>query len=348
NIGEIGLTEGYKIKVNWLDSINVCGQHVKYPYAIALQTGWNIIGYPQSRVYDAQEVVQQLIDRNTLVKVQDELGNSLENWGIFGGWQNHIGNLLPGEGYKVKVIAQDTLWIYESYTKSGAIQPELVASTHFRQNYAGNGVDHMNINLVGLPINVLQAGDEFAVFEGEACVGAVTLTQHNINNQAVQLTASAFDGQAAGGFTEGSRFTLKLWSLATGAEYTITPEIHSGSATFAKHETTVASLEKYTITGFDEIAGLEGTTVRCYPNPFSESVTIEINLSTEAEVEVEVLNQLGQVVSELIPNQRRAAGLHQLVWNGRNTQGQQVTPGMYHLRVSMNESVLHRKVIFSK
>ena len=143
--------DGFKIKVSKYDSIQFTGNRFTYPYPIYLNEGWNIIGYPQEMAVSAQEVIQQIIDRGTLVKVQDETGSAIEDLGVFGGWINFIGNFYPGEGYKVKVSARDTLWIYDTYAKSTVIARTKVQPVHFKPDYYGNGVDHMNLNLVDLP-----------------------------------------------------------------------------------------------------------------------------------------------------------------------------------------------------
>jgi len=115
NIGEINPAKGYKVKVNGNSILVVSGSPVNHPFEIPLKTGWNIIGYPNEVDYNAMNVVQPLIDRGSLVKVQDERGNSIEDWGIFGGWTNNIGNFSQGEGYKIRLNANDTSWINESY-----------------------------------------------------------------------------------------------------------------------------------------------------------------------------------------------------------------------------------------
>jgi hypothetical protein len=52
-----------------------------------------------------------LIDEGYLNKVMDENGNSIENFGFLGGWQNNIGNLKPGKGYRVNVTTNCSLII---------------------------------------------------------------------------------------------------------------------------------------------------------------------------------------------------------------------------------------------
>ncbi len=275
NIGDISPTEGYKIKVYADVSLSVCGSPVEYPFAIPLTEGWNIIGFPHQMEVDGMEILQQLIDNGTLAKVQDESGSSIENMGIFGGWVNNIGNFVPGEGYKVKVTTDDVLWIEESYLKSTTILPELVATTHFKTVYEGNGVDHMNINLVELPVNQLSLGDELAVYDGDLCVGSVTILPYHLQKGMISIAASSMDETGINGFTEGNDFTLKLWQSANNTEYVLIPGIESGSPYFKKQESTIVSLGKYFVTGLNEIAGGKAPQIRCYPNPTTGMITIE-------------------------------------------------------------------------
>ena len=347
NIGDISPGDGYKIKVNVKDTLTVYGIPVKYPYAIPLYSGWNIVGYPQQNESNGMDIVQPLLEKSTLIKVQDEQGNSIEDWGIFGGWTNGIGDFLPGEGYKLKVNAKDTLWIYDSFPKSTTLLPEQIATTHFTPKFEGNGVDHMNINLVCLPINILKPGDELAVFDGETCVGAVTLMPHHLQSQTVSIAASANDNQGMNGFEEGDQITLKLYSMKTNQEYIIEPEILKGTPTFTKQETILANLEKYTTTVFEGLAGGGLHEINCYPNPFSNTMTIEINLAEDSQVQVEVLNQLGQQVRFLLNKQLLNGGLHNLNWNGRNENNQVISQGIYLLKIIIGELVVHKKIILS-
>jgi hypothetical protein len=348
NIGNISPTEGYKVKVNKNATMVVCGMPVGYPFDIELTKGWNIIGYPHTAVVDATKVVQQLINRNTLVKVQDESGNSLEDWGIFGGWKNNIVNFVPGKGYKIKVKSNDTLSIDESYPKSTIILPELLATYHFKTEFDGNGITYMNINLVGLPVNYLRVGDELAVFDGTTCVGAVTLMPHHLQSQTVSVIASATDNLGMKGFTEGNPVKLKLWRSEDNQEFMIEPEIIRGTATFKNNETTFASLEKYKTTGVDGIINPESIEIRCYPNPFSDEVTIEINLAEDSQVQVEVLNPLGQMVKIIKTKQLLSEGSHIMIWNGKSANNQKVTPGVCLLRVNIEGVEIHKKIVYSR
>jgi hypothetical protein len=122
-IDTIHPSKGYKVKVNNDCALYVCGIPVDYPFKIPMRQGWNLVSFPCQGEADGFMIVKELLDRGTLVKVQDEAGNSVENFGVFGGWMNNIGNFKSGEGYKIKLIKDDTLTIYESFFIPGINTP---------------------------------------------------------------------------------------------------------------------------------------------------------------------------------------------------------------------------------
>jgi hypothetical protein len=113
-IGLFDVTKGYKVKVTRNCQLIVQGIPVVLPIDIPFSAGWKIIGYPIQKETNGMVLVQPLINRKTLVKVQDQKGNAIEDWGVFGGWTNNIGNFKPGEGYRIKVISNDKITISES------------------------------------------------------------------------------------------------------------------------------------------------------------------------------------------------------------------------------------------
>ncbi len=110
-IGSIQTTEGYLVSVSSNCSIQINGQMIELPLNIPLNAGWNFISFPSLTAQNAMTVVQSLIDQNKLVKVQDELGNSIENLKRYGGWRNRIGNFISGKAYKVNVSSDCVITI---------------------------------------------------------------------------------------------------------------------------------------------------------------------------------------------------------------------------------------------
>ena len=118
-IGNLSPAKGYYLKANSAFNLQLCGNPVTYPYAIPLHEGWNIVGFPNTNAADGLKVAGQLIDRNTLQVVEDEAGNTIS---YSGGWQNSIGDFVPGKAYRIRLSEPDTLWIAESYEPDYELQ----------------------------------------------------------------------------------------------------------------------------------------------------------------------------------------------------------------------------------
>ena len=67
------------------------------------------------------------------------------------------------------------------------------------------------------------------------------------------------------------------------------------------------------------------------PNPFNPVTTITLSLPEDTAGRLCVYNLSGQMVAELL-NGRYTAGLHTVVWDGRNSQGAPVGSGVYLYR----------------
>jgi hypothetical protein len=329
NIGDISITEGYKVKMSLEDSIVICGSTVEYPFAIPLKTGWNIISYPQTIAIDGLDVVQELIDRGVLIKVQNESGQSIEDYGIYGGWTTNIGNFLTGEGYKIKVSADDTLWIYSSYPKSNVIETKLIQTTHYQPVFKGNGIDHMNINLVNLAESGILEGDEIGIFDGDLCVGSAKVTGQN--SSFISLIASANDenSELANGFINDNEIILKLYR--NGKEYPMSLQfVNSVSGEFEKNGTIFALANMDINTGI-ELPGNEfGANI--YPNPFNDILSMNINLPKQEELIVEIYDMYSRKIKQLY--QGTVVGTITLQWDGNDAAGNKVADGVYFCRVN--------------
>lgn len=331
-IGNLLPTEGYKVKVTGDCVLTFEGDPVPLPCQIPLTTGWNIIGFPGPTNANAMDVIGQLITRGTLIKVQDETGKSIEDFGSFGGWQNFIGSFSPGEGYKVKVNAPEVLTIVSSYPKaaaiSGASQPPAV---HFIPAGTGNGVDHMNINLVGLSPALLTPGDEVGIFDGELCVGAITLTPGHLGARMASIPASATDHSGTRGFTPGNTVVIKLWKASTGEVKSLEPDVLKGSLTFRRNESLFASLEKYAMTPASH-TGNQG--VHLYPNPTSGKMLISFGDAANGKTLVSVTNPAGQRL--LDTTLESTPGEIDLSGNA---------PGLYTIRITSKTNTTTQKII---
>ncbi|HPJ78740.1 MAG TPA: PKD domain-containing protein [Prolixibacteraceae bacterium] len=122
-IGPMLPDQGYKVRMAAPGTLSLPGTPATLPLDIPLSAGWNTVSFPRELEADALTVLQQLIDRGSLVKVQDEKGNAIENLGTLGGWHNAIGLFRSGEAYRICVNQPDTLTIFPTYPPSSLAQP---------------------------------------------------------------------------------------------------------------------------------------------------------------------------------------------------------------------------------
>lgn len=326
-IGNLTSTEGYKVNVKTNTDMSVGGAVFLFPFHIQLNTGWNIISWPSPNQQTGMDVFQSLIDAGKLKKVMNEAGQTIEDWGIYGGWTNNIGDLQPGEGYNVNVTGDCTLIINESGTKSEIVLPIPVASTHFTPAFKGNGTDHMNIHLVNLEESGIKTGDEIGVFDGNVCVGSA---QINFKQSTFSIPVSANDGiEGKSGFTPGNTIEMKLFRNGTEYPVTLLPLSENGTI-FKKGSSLFAQVEFATT--IDDLFNPEYTGINVYPNPFGEQVTIEIVLASKQKVKVGVYDLKGALVKSLFENE--AESKLNLYWDGRNQAGAKMIGSTYFIKVN--------------
>lgn len=84
-----------------------------------------------------------------------------------------------------------------------------------------------------------------------------------------------------------------------------------------------------------------------YPNPFNPSTQIRFALPSSGFVTLQVFDVLGRLVRTLISTNYRA-GNYSVIWDGKNSDGRNVSTGVYLYRVSVNNYVATKKMILLK
>jgi hypothetical protein len=71
-----------------------------------------------------------------------------------------------------------------------------------------------------------------------------------------------------------------------------------------------------------------------YPNPFNAGTTISFSLPQANRVSLVVYNTHGQRIKVLISDQAFPAGKHQVLWNGKSDQDEDIASGVYLCRLT--------------
>ena len=81
-----------------------------------------------------------------------------------------------------------------------------------------------------------------------------------------------------------------------------------------------------------------------FPNPFNQQTTVVCELPQESQVNLTVVNSLGQTTAQiyggLLP-----AGAHRFSWDGRTPAGESAASGIYFLRMAVAEKIFQQKLL---
>ncbi|MGH7600822.1 MAG: T9SS type A sorting domain-containing protein [bacterium] len=82
-----------------------------------------------------------------------------------------------------------------------------------------------------------------------------------------------------------------------------------------------------------------------YPNPFNPETTIRFQIAASAFVTIKIYNVLAQPIRTLLA-EKRAAGVYQLTWDGRDEADSRVNGGVYFCVMKTDEFHQTRKILF--
>ncbi len=83
-----------------------------------------------------------------------------------------------------------------------------------------------------------------------------------------------------------------------------------------------------------------------YPNPFNPVTTIELSLPKVSDYTLDIYNIIGQLVRKI--SGTAGAGIVHIVWDGKNSEGENVASGIYLYRATAGEFVASRKMLLLK
>jgi hypothetical protein len=82
-----------------------------------------------------------------------------------------------------------------------------------------------------------------------------------------------------------------------------------------------------------------------YPNPFNGRTKISFNLPLSGSVDLTIYDVTGRSIRKLI-HENILAGPHEVVWDGRNNDGDQLVSGIYFVRIATEyQARIHRLVL---
>ena len=101
--------------------------------------------------------------------------------------------------------------------------------------------------------------------------------------------------------------------------------------------------ELFQTASIPEKAELQGN----YPNPFNSETTIRYALARDARVKLSIYNVRGQRVQTLVDGVQ-SAGYKSLIWSGKDAKGNELSSGIYFLRLNIGGQKFTSKLILQK
>ncbi|KAB2848493.1 MAG: T9SS type A sorting domain-containing protein [Ignavibacterium sp.] len=84
-----------------------------------------------------------------------------------------------------------------------------------------------------------------------------------------------------------------------------------------------------------------------YPNPFSTSTAIQYYLNKPSEVNFIIYDLLGKEVRHYNLGTKQG-GFYGIVWDGKNSKGVKVVPGIYFYRLQAGKEIVSKKMVIGK
>jgi hypothetical protein len=263
--------------------------------------------------------------------------------------------MCPGEAYAVFLNGADDVDF--TYPTGGALSSS--HSDYFVEDYTSRTRTY-DIPLTGESHLVLltqidgkvKMGDQLRAYANGMLVGSINIVEEHLNGtHPVDLAAvgsvdmSNYGGPVLEGYRSGDMIELRLWSVDRGVElkveanlsdiqYGNVMELSTGSATVLDEGAIVTSLEL----------------TQNYPNPFNPSTTINYNVDASGMVSLKVYDIMGRLVRTLVEGHRSSGNLagYNVVWDGKDSQGQQVSAGLYIYSLQTPGGNMTKKMVLLK
>jgi len=131
------------------------------------------------------------------------------------------------------------------------------------------------------------------------------------------------------GLKSGKTYTFKIISQSKTNEYYLFNTDISLKTT--SPTTTVSQIE-------------EKSADLIYPNPFSDFTVLKYTLDKNCPVDVRIYNSAGQLMTVLV-NQNQKIGEYSVTWNGKNSEGAKLNPGMYICSIKKGQSLTSKEIL---
>jgi len=333
SIGNWNVLEGYKIYVSAPAQVSATGKPVSATRPIALTAGWNFVSYLPAAAMSAETALASVLGQLAIVKND---GGAFYIPNVI----NSMGNMTPGEGYKLYLNADATLAYPSGSVPAKDHIDRLTAHSGRSQHFAFTQRTGESFSVVVHSRGqALRPGDEIGLFTPSGlCVGAGVWDGSGI----LGISAWADDERTdvVDGFREAEAIHFRLWKTDENREVKLKAFFTSGGDRFGETPFSVVELTSPAIPTSFFLS-------QNYPNPFNAGTVISYQLPESGTVTVRVYNLMGEQVRTLV-NEKQEAGAYSIHWDAKDDLGRFVPSGVYLYRIQTASFSAVRKAVFVK
>ncbi|MEA3446492.1 MAG: SBBP repeat-containing protein [Bacteroidota bacterium] len=314
-IGDMVIGQGYQINLTNADTLYLQGNNAEPENTlINIPEGWSLLGYLRITPGSIIQMLSSISSEITIVKS----GNGLVYWPSFG--LNAIGNMLPGQAYKIKVTSAQGFYYPANTANYAKSVSQVILPTYYR-NIKNTG----SSMTLGIPLSswetIPNIGDEIAAFaENGLLLGAAVF-----NNQNLAITIWGNDelSDEQDGIYPGNSFFLKKMNNQNKEESElIVQSWQEGDSKYEINKISVAG--KINLSSHWEINHQSFILHQNTPNPFSNETEFSFYLPKECVVEFEIFNLVGERVCADVarkvsaPGEKMPKGKHTIKFSNKN------------------------------
>jgi len=325
NIGDWISRNGYQMKSVYANSYRLVGRAIPADRPIELTTGWDLIAYYPDFILPVRSAVAS-IDED-LVLIKNDLGQFYYIPRNF----TNIGNMVPGEGYWIKV-ARDCDLVYPTAPRqNGSPEGDAIFEAREPVHFTSPTITGRNMSLLIVDGGTqIPESAEVGIFAGTRLVGSAV--SNGSGDLGVAIWGDDLNTEEIDGAVEGDQLSFKVWN---GAEVlSIGAKVVEGDNGYKTD-----GLSLIQLTGEITVTPDHFDITAAYPTPFNSRATIEYSLAERSNVTAIVFDQSGRQVAEIKAGEQ-ATGNHTLNWEATN-----LPSGIYLLQLNAGSEVRKTKLV---
>lgn len=322
-IGEIDLTEGYRVYCSENSELQLTGQPVDPTMEYTLSSNqWNWMGYPYTYRVPVEIALQEI--ENQIVIVMSDDGRIFVPPFI-----NTMGSMVPGEGYMI-FVTEDVTFQYHLANLFSAIPETHEPQVIFNDSPTPTGKPYAILVRLSDDVRRLEPAI-IEIYDGDLLVGKSIVSDDDV------IPVICWEGDeehSLFGFEKGHMARIVMKKVdGTPLPLLYPDQIRFGEKAYSS------------VTAETAIVPTSFTTGDAYPNPFNSTVTIPFTLPSKGIVQFVLYDVLGREV--LRHAHSFHAGQHRFSLN-ISDDAVRTGSGIFFINVMFNDQRITRKLIYMK